>query len=49
MNEAELILTALAELSIRQIAKSMYASGMDKNKKSSKVGGSIAKKASQEI
>ncbi|MCX7342831.1 MAG: BRO family protein [Proteobacteria bacterium] len=49
MSEAELIFTALAELSTRQIAESMDASGMDENKKASKVGGSIAKKARQEL
>ncbi len=45
MNEAELIFTALAELSTRQIAETMQAQGMDENKVASKRGGSIAKKA----
>ena len=45
MSEAELIFTALAELSTRQIAESMDATGMDKNKTASKKGGRIAKRA----
>ena len=49
MSEAELIFTALAELSTRQIAESIDAKGMNENKKASKVGGSIAKKARQEL
>jgi hypothetical protein len=49
MSEAELIFTALAELSTRQIAESMDAKGMIENKKASKVGGGIAKKARQEL
>ena len=49
MNEAELILTALAELSTRQIAESMEARGLPKNKVASKKGGAIAKKARIEL
>jgi DNA-damage-inducible protein D len=49
MSEAELIFTALAELSTRQIAESIDAKGMNENKKASKVGGGIAKKARQEL
>lgn len=45
MSEAELIFTALAELSTRQIAESMEATGMQENKVASKQGGGIAKKA----
>jgi hypothetical protein len=45
MNEAELIFTALAELSTRQIAEAVNATGMEENKKAGKKGGGIAKKA----
>ena len=49
MSEAELIFTALAELSTRQIAETMTAVGMDENKVAGKKGGSIAKKARREL
>jgi hypothetical protein len=49
MNEAELIFTALAELSTRQIAESLDATGMPENKAAAKTGGGIAKKARQEL
>jgi DNA-damage-inducible protein D len=49
MSEAELIFTALAELSTRQIAESMEAIGMKKNKVAGKKGGGIAKKARREL
>jgi DNA-damage-inducible protein D len=49
MSEAELIFTALAELSTRQIAETMEAKGMPKNKIASKKGGGIAKKARLEL
>jgi DNA-damage-inducible protein D len=49
MSEAELIFTALAELSTRQIAETMKAEGMDENKIASKSGGGIAKKARLEL
>ena len=49
MSEAELIFTALAELSTRQIAEAMNAVGMDKNKVAGKKGGGIAKKARREL
>jgi len=49
MNEAELIFTALAELSTRQIAESDEAKGMTENAKASKKGGAIAKKARLEL
>ncbi|MCL2327387.1 MAG: Bro-N domain-containing protein [Bacteroidetes bacterium] len=45
MSEAELIFTALAELSTRQIAESEQAKGFVDNAKASKKGGSIAKDA----
>ena len=45
MSESELIFTALAELSTRQIAESTNATGMVKNKIVAKTGGNIAKKA----
>jgi DNA-damage-inducible protein D len=49
MNEAELIFTALAELSTRQIAESMQAMGMPENSVAGKKGGGIARKARQEL
>ena len=49
MSEAELIFTALAELSTRQIAESKNATGMDENKDAGKKGGGIAKKARLEL
>ena len=49
MSEAELIFTALAELSTRQIAQSVEASGMDENKQAGKTGGRIAKRARLEL
>lgn len=49
MSEAELIFTALAELSTRQIAETTNATGMDENKIASKHGGGIAKKARIEL
>ena len=49
MSEAELIFTALAELSTRQIAETTNATGMEENKKASKTGGGIAKKARMEL
>ena len=45
MSEAELIFTALAELSTRQIAETDEAYGLVENAKASKVGGTIAKNA----
>ena len=45
MSEAELIFTALAELSTRQIAESDEAKGLIENAKASKKGGTIAKNA----
>ncbi|PIQ77007.1 hypothetical protein COV82_06795 [Candidatus Peregrinibacteria bacterium CG11_big_fil_rev_8_21_14_0_20_46_8] len=49
MTEAELIFTALAELSTRQIAESENAIGMPQNKVASKKGGGIARKARLEL
>lgn len=49
MNEAELIFTALAELSTRQIAESVEATGMEENKVAGKEGGGIAKNARIEL
>lgn len=45
MNEAELIFTALAELSTRQIAETEKAKGLQQNATSGKKGGRIAKDA----
>ena len=49
MSEAELIFTALAELSTRQIAASVEATGLGENKAAAKTGGRIAKKARLEL
>ncbi len=49
MSEAELIFTALAELSTRQIAEAGNATGMEENKKSAKRGGKIAKDAKEKL
>ena len=49
MNEAELIFTALAELSTRQIAESEQAKGFVDNAVASKRGGSVAKNARKEL
>jgi len=49
MNEAELIFTALAELSTRQIAESVDATGMVENADAGEKGGKIARKARLEL
>jgi hypothetical protein len=49
MSEAELIFTALAELSTRQIAESVEATGMDENAEAGKKGGKIARRARLEL
>lgn len=49
MSEAELIFTALAELSTRQIAETMNATGMVENKAAGKKGGGIARKARRDL
>lgn len=45
MNEAELIFTALAVLSTRQIAETMESKGLEENKVPARRGGKIAKDA----
>lgn len=45
MSEAELIFTALAELSTRQIAEAEAATGMAENSRAARQGGTIAKQA----
>ena len=49
MSEAELIFTALAELSTRQIAENVDATGMQQNKTAAKAGGSIARQARNQL
>ena len=49
MSEAELIFTALAELSTRQIAEGSSATGVQENIVAGKLGGGIAKKARIEL
>lgn len=49
MSEAELIFTALAELSTRQIADSDQATGMVENESAAKTGGQLAKRARLEL
>lgn len=49
MSEAELIFTALAELSTRQIAETDEAKGLHENAKASKKGGAVAKNARKEL
>lgn len=49
MSEPELIFTALAEMSTRQIAESSNAIGMVENKVAAQTGGNIAKKARVEL
>ncbi len=49
MSEAELIFTALAELSTRQIAETTDATGMAENQSAAKTGGKIAKRARLEL
>ena len=49
MTEAELIFTALAELSTRQIAENMQAEGLERNKIPARKGGRIAKNARLEL
>lgn len=49
MSEAELIFTALAELSTRQIAETHQATGLHENKAVAVVGGRIAKQARQQL
>ena len=49
MSEAELIFTALAELSTRQIAESVQATGMQENKAAAQSGGRIARQARHQL
>lgn len=49
MSEAELIFTALAELSTRQIAETTQAKGLKENAVASKRGGAVAKNARKEL
>ena len=49
MSEAELIFTALAELSTRQIAETGEAKGLTQNAKAGKKGGAVAKNARKEL
>ena len=49
MTDAELVFTALAELSVRQIAETMKAKGLKENKIPAKKGGRIAKNARLEL
>jgi len=49
MSEAELIFTALAELSTRQIASAQDATGLQENKGAAHAGGRIARQARQQL
>ena len=49
MSEAELIFTALAELSTRQVAENTNATGMKENKQAAKIGGNISKRAKEDF
>jgi len=49
MSDAELVFTALAELSTREIAQSIEAKGLEENKIPAKRGGKIAKNARLEL
>jgi hypothetical protein len=49
IGEAQLIFTALAKLSTRQIAETKAAAGLPANKKAAKTGGGIAHRARLEL
>jgi hypothetical protein len=49
MSEAELIFTALAELSTRQVAETQQATGLKENQGAAVVGGRIAKQARRQL
>ena len=49
MTEAELIFTALAELSARQVAESTVAKGVPANERAARIGGGISKRARMEL
>jgi DNA-damage-inducible protein D len=49
MTDAELVFTALAEISTRQIAKTMETKGLEDNKMPARKGGTIAKNTRLEL
>ena len=49
MSVDELVFTALAEVTTRRVAESVEATGMAENRKAAKRGGSIARKAREEL
>ena len=49
MSEAELIFTALAELSTRQISETVNATGLPQNKTAAQAGGRIARQARNQL
>jgi hypothetical protein len=49
MSEAELIFTALAELSTRQIAQKEQAQGLSENAKAGVAGGRVARRAKEDL
>lgn len=49
ISEAELIFKALAELSTRQVAENINATGMKENKQAAKIGGNISKRAKEDF
>ncbi len=49
MSEAELIFTALAELSTRQIATKQGAEGLHENAQAGVAGGRVAKRAKEDL
>lgn len=49
MNDAELVLTMLAEISTRRIAEGSNATGYNENALAAKEGGGVAKKAREEL
>lgn len=49
MSEAELLFTALAELSTRQVAENNNAIGIKENSKAAQIGGNIAKRAKDDF
>ena len=49
MSEAELIFTALAELSTRQVAENTNATGLEENKKAAIKGGKVANRAKEDF
>ena len=49
VSEAELIFTALEELSTRQVAENTNATSMKENKQAAKIGGNIYKRAKEDF